>query len=196
MGVLNTVAFLLVPLVYVGAVASLVRRFRRGDDQTRRQLLWVLLALLVVVIVFSLDAVLPDSDLTIIPIALIPLSILVAIFRHGLLDIRLVFSRSVLYMLLTGAAVGAYLAVVTGLGQVLTVALGPSVIATLLVAIAFNPVRVWLQNHVERFVYGARRDPVRAMAEIGARLGGTATGDGLDGVLEALCRVMRLPSAS
>ena len=196
MGVLNTVAFLLVPLVYVGAVASLVRRFRRGDDQTRRQLLWVLLALLVVVIVFSLDAVLPDSDLTIIPIALIPLSILVAIFRHGLLDIRLVFSRSVLYMLLTGAAVGAYLAVVTGLGQVLTVALGPSVIATLLVAIAFNPVRVWLQNHVERFVYGARRDPVRAMAEIGARLGGTATGDGLDGVLEALCRVMRLPSAT
>jgi signal transduction histidine kinase len=99
-------------------------------------------------------------------------------------------------MLLTGAAVGAYLAVVTGLGQVLTVALGPSVIATLLVAIAFNPVRVWLQNHVERFVYGARRDPVRAMAEIGARLGGTATGDGLDGVLEALCRVMRLPSAT
>src|SRR4029450_13644059 len=47
LGVLTTVAFLLVPLVYVGAVASLVRRFRRGDDQTRRQLLWVLLALLV-----------------------------------------------------------------------------------------------------------------------------------------------------
>lgn len=196
LGMLNAVAFLLVPLAYVGAVASLVRRFRRGDDRTRRQLLWVLLALLVVVVVFSLDAVLPDSDLTIVPIALVPVSILVAIFRHGLLDIRLVFSRSVLYVLLTGVAVGAYVAVVAALGQVLTVALGPSVAATLLVAIAFNPVRVWLQRHVDQFVYGARRDPVRAMAEVGARLGETTTGDGLDRVLEALCRVMRLPSAT
>jgi signal transduction histidine kinase len=196
LGVLTTVVFTLVPLVYIGAVVSLIRRYRRGDDRTRRQLLWVLLALLVVVVVFALDPVLPDSDLTIAPIALIPLSILVAIFRYGLLDIRLVFSRSVLYVLLTGAAVGAYLAVVAGLGRFLTVALGPSVVATLLVAVAFNPVRVWLQSHVDRFVYGARRDPVRAMAAVGARLGETTTRDGLDGVLEALCRVMRLPSAT
>src|SRR5689334_10652931 len=123
LAVLTTVAFLLVPLVYIGAVTSLVRRFRRGDDRTRRQLLWVLLALLVVVVVFALDPVLPDSPLTIVPIALIPLAILVAIFQYGLLDIRLVFSRSVLYVVLTGAAVGGYLALVAGLGHVLTMAL-------------------------------------------------------------------------
>jgi two-component system NarL family sensor kinase len=183
-------------VVYVAAVVSLVRRFRRGDELTRRQLLWVMLALLVVVVVFALDPVLPDSDLSILPIALVPLAILVAIFRHGLLDIRLVFARSVIYLLLTGAAVGGYLALVAGLGQFLTTAaLGPSVAATLLVAVAFNPVRVWLQQRVDRLVYGARRDPVRAMAEVGARLGETTTRDGLDGVLAALCRVMRLPSA-
>jgi signal transduction histidine kinase len=41
-------------------------------------------------------------------------------------------------------------------------------------------------------VYGTRGDPVRAVAEVGAHLGG----DGLDDVLAALCRTLRLPSVS
>ena len=185
---------------YVSVVVCVVLRFRRGSDLVRRQMLWVMLALLLVVTLFSLDPLLPDTDLAIIPVALIPLSILVAIFRYQLLDIRLVFSRSVLYLLLTAAAVGAYLAAVGAMSQLFTaqVALGPSVVATLLIAVAFNPLRVWLQRRVDRAVYGARQDPVRAMAEVGARLGEVATpaGSGLGGVLQALCQVMRLPSAA
>jgi two-component system NarL family sensor kinase len=195
-GPLGAITLLAIPLVYAGAVLGLLLRFRRGDERTRRQLLWVLLALLFVVTVFALDPVLPDSDLSVLVTVLIPLAVLVAIFRHGLFDIRLVFSRSLLYVMLTGLAVGAYLVLVAGLGHLLTTAaLGPSLLATLVVAVAFNPVRVWLQRRVDRIVYGARRDPVRALAEVGARLGGTGNDDGLDGVLEALCRVMRLPSA-
>jgi two-component system NarL family sensor kinase len=188
------IAFALVPAIYLAAVTSLILRYRRGDDRTRRQLLWVLLALLVVVVIFVLDPVLPDSLLSILPIALIPAAILVAIFRYGLLDIRLVFSRSLLYVLLTGAAVGAYLAVVAGLGRILTAAaLLPSVAATLVVALAFHPVRVWLQRRVDHLVYGARQDPVRALSEVGARLGDTG---GLDDVVAALCRALRLPYAA
>jgi two-component system NarL family sensor kinase len=188
------IAFALLPAIYLAAVTSLILRYRRGDDRTRRQLLWVLLALLVVVVIFLLDPVLPDSLLSILPIALIPAAILVAIFRYGLLDIRLVFSRSLLYVLLTGAAVGAYLAVVAGLGRILTAAaLLPSVAATLVVALAFHPVRVWLQRRVDHLVYGARQDPVRALSEVGARLADT---DGLDDVLAALCRALRLPYAA
>jgi len=128
------------------------------------------------------------------PIALVPLAVLLAIFRHQLFDIRLVFSRSLLYLLLTGLTVGGYLTIVALLGGLVSVQvpLGASVLATLVVAAAFNPVRVWLQHRVDRAVYGARRDPVRAIAEVGARLGG----DGLDGVLEALCAVMRFRSAA
>ena len=61
--------------------------------------------------------------------------------------------------------------------------LGTSVLATLLVAVAFNPVRVWLQRKVERLIYGARRDPAEAMAAVGARLGevGGADSAGLPG---------------
>ncbi len=184
----------------VGAFAAIVVRFRRGSERVRRQMLWVMLAVLAVVVLFALDPVLPDSVFSIYPIALIPLSILVAVFRYQLFDIRLVFSRSVLYVLLTGLTIGAYLAIVTILSGLATtrVPLGASVVATLVVAAAFNPVRVFLQRRVDRLVYGARRDPVRAIAEVGARLGevGTVTGAGLDGVLRALCEVMRLPSAA
>jgi signal transduction histidine kinase len=72
------------------------------------------------------------------------------------------------------------------------------VVATLVVALAFNPVRVWLHRLVHRAFYGARKDPVRAIAEVGARLGevGVSPGNGLPGVLEALCRVMRFPAAT
>ena len=72
------------------ALAALVVRFYRASDQVRRQLSWVLLALLIVVVIFALDPILPDSLLSILPIALIPLSITVAVLRYQLLDIRLV----------------------------------------------------------------------------------------------------------
>jgi signal transduction histidine kinase len=152
---------------YVSVVLCVVLRFRRGSDLVRRQMLWVMLALLLVVALFSLDPLLPDTALTIIPIALIPLSILIAIFRYQLLDIRLVFSRSVLYLLLTAAAVGAYLAVVGIMSQLFTaqVALGPSVVATLLIAVAFNPLRVWLQCQVMRL-------PSAAIVSRGTQLAG------------------------
>lgn len=53
---------------------------------------------------------------------------------------------------------------------------------------------------IQRAFYGARRDPVRAIAAIGDRLSevgaGTKAAAGLDGVLEALCRVMHFPAAA
>src|SRR4029453_6564288 len=119
-----------------------------------------------------LDPVLPDSIFTILPIALIPLSITVAMLRYQLFDLRLVLSRSVVYVVLTAAVIGVYAGIVA-LGGVLLparVGLGAALIATLLIAVAFHPVRVWLQRAVDRAIYGARRDPVRAAAAVGGRL--------------------------
>ena len=180
-------------------LAALLVRFFRANDQVRRQLSWVLLAVLTVVVIFALDPILPDSVLSILPIALIPLSITLAVLRNC--------STSgsscpdlVLYVLLTAGVVGTYLLIVavsdaavrTGLG------LGSSVLATLLIAVAFNPIRVWLQRKVDRVIYGARRDPAEAMAAVGARLGevGGADRGGLPGVLQALATVMRFPWAA
>lgn len=187
-------------LSYVGALASLLVRFRNGTEQVRRQLLWVLLALLVVVVTFVFDPLLPDSTFILLTIALVPIAIGVAVLRYRLLDIRVVFSRSLLYLLLTTGVIGTYLVVVAVLDQIVRsrAALGSSVLATLLVVVAFNPLRVWVQRLVNRAVYGAREDPVRAMAAVGARLTevGGQHGDGLAEVLASLCHVLRFPSGT
>jgi two-component system NarL family sensor kinase len=183
--------------VYLAALASLAVRYRRGDERVRRQLLWLLLGALVMVASFAVSDFLNiDSWLSIYSIALVPFAIMIAILRHQLLDIRLVVSRSVLYLALTAGVVAAYAAFVTLLDSALRrqVGLGSSVLATLLIAGAFHPARLWLQRRVDRVFYGARRDPVRAIAEVGAQLG-DAGGSGLAGALRALCVVMRLPSA-
>lgn len=201
MAAIGSVAALGILISYAGALLALIVRYRRGSEQVRRQLLWVVLALIVVFTVSTLDTVLGlESLLSILPIPLVPLSISVAVLRYQVLDIRLVVSRSVLYALLTAGVIGAYLGAVTLLDQTLRrqVSLGSSVLATLAIAVAFNPARMWLQRHVDRAFYGARQDPVRAVAEVGARLGdvGTPTGTGLASVLQALCDVMRFPSAA
>ena len=48
-----------------------------------------------------------------------------------------------------------------------------SAIIVLVLAVIFNPVRIWLQRRVDRLFYGSRQDPVRALAEVGSRLGTT-----------------------
>ena len=125
--------------------------------------------------------------------------ITVAILRAQLLDIRIVVSRSLLYLLLTGGIALVYLGLVAGLGWLSGgLNTGAAVVATVIIAVAFNPLRVRLQRLLDRAFYGARRDPVRALAAVGERLTEVAAprGDGLAGVLQALCEVLRLPWAA
>ena len=186
--------------LYGGALVALVMRHRRGDERVRRQLLWLVLAAMVVLVGATVSAVFNiDSWLSVFSITLVPLAVMIAIMRYQLLDIRLVVSRSWLYLVLTALVVGVYMVLVTVLDATLRrqIGLGSSVIATLVIAAVFHPARQVLQRRIDRIFYGARRDPVRAVAEVGARLNEVGLGStGLDGVLAALCQVMRLPAAS
>ena len=180
-------------------LASLVVRYRRGGDVERRQLLWLLLAVLVVLayagVPWGIFGRGPVLGLLVIP--LIPAAVTVAILRYQLLDIRLVVSRALVYGLLTAAAAGAYVGLVALLDALVRsrVSLDSAVVASVIVAVGFNPARVRLQRLIDRGLYGDRRDPVRAVSLVGERLAGTGTA-GLAGVLEALCDSLRLPFAA
>jgi two-component system, NarL family, sensor kinase len=159
--------------VFTAAIAGLVVRYRRGDEQRRRQLLWLVLALLLVIVVmvpWGLFAAGPILQL--LSIALVPAAMTIAVLRHQLLDIRLVLSRTVLYALLTTAVVATYVGLVAVVDALLRseVGLGSSVLATLVIAVGFNPVRVRLQRAVDRTIYGDRADPARLLARMGERL--------------------------
>jgi two-component system, NarL family, sensor kinase len=180
-------------------LASLVARYRRGGDVERRQLLWLVLAVVVVLayagVAWGIAGAGPVLGLLVIP--LIPTAVTIAILRHQLLDIRLVVSRTLVYGVLTAAAASVYVGLVAALDVLVRsrVSLGSAIAASIVVAVGFNPARVRLQRLIDRGLYGDRRDPVRAVSLVGERLAGTGAA-GLSGVLEVLCDSLRLPFAA
>jgi two-component system NarL family sensor kinase len=194
----------LLAATYLAGVVSLVVRYRRGGEQTRRQVLWPLLAAVVTVTVIAVTRTVwsvaaPGTGFPVIStlaVALVPVGITIAVLRHRLLDIRLLWSRTVTYLVLTVALVATYVAVV----EVVSGLVGPadglaaSVAATVVVAAAFDPIRVRLQRLVDSLLYGDRGDPVRVVSSVTEQLAGGADRPG--DVLPAVCRGLRLPWAA
>jgi hypothetical protein len=199
LGALWAVSNLAFAAVYAAALVSLAARYRRGGEVERRQLLWLLLAAVAVLaygaVVWGIFGAGPILGLLVF--TLIPAAVTVAILRYRLLDIRLVVSRALVYSLLTAGAAGAYTGMVALLDVMVRsrVSLESAVVASVIVAIGFNPARVRLQRLIDRALYGDRRDPLRAVSLVGERLARAGT-SGLPGVLQALCESLRLPYAA
>jgi signal transduction histidine kinase len=176
--------------VVLASVASLVVRFIRGTETVRQQVLWLLVAVILVILINAPTWFAMPSGQTIVLLLsfpLIPAAVTVAVLRHGLYDVRIVLSRVVVYAVLTAGVIAIYIGLVAVLDRVLRGA-GAPVVAALAIALAFNPVRVRLQRLVDRAVYGTRRDPVAAVSAVGQRL----AGDDLSGVADALRETLRL----
>ncbi|HEY1487793.1 MAG TPA: histidine kinase [Micromonosporaceae bacterium] len=176
-------------IVIAAAIVALILRYRRGDEKQRRQLLWlVYAAALVIVLNLQRWTVGNGPILLLLATPLVPIAIAIAIVRYQLLDIRLVVARTAAYAVLTAGVVAAYAGGVAALDRVVT-GFGAPVLTTLAIALAFNPVRVRLQNTADRLLYGSRSDPVRTVSRVRARL----AADDLAGVLDGARDSLRLP---
>jgi two-component system NarL family sensor kinase len=179
--------------VFVAAIVSLVLRYRRGDEKTRRQLLWVILAIVIMAVLNGQRFVTGDGPiLLLLSSVLIPVAIAIAIVRHGLLDIRLVLSRTLLYVLAVSAVVAVYAGLVAGFSLFVPDAFGRTVAigAAIVVALGFNPLRLYLQRLIDRAFYGTRADPAATMKSLGEGL--SSPGD-LDDVIEHARLALRMP---
>jgi two-component system, NarL family, sensor kinase len=179
-------------LAYVVALIALIVRYRRGAEAVRRQLLWLLLALAVVIIAlvpWGLVAGTPVAVLLSIP--LIPVAVTVAIVRHQLLDIRLVVSRAVAWLVLSLAVIVVYVGLVAVLERVIASSLGQSAVATVILVLLAAPALPRLQRLVDRAIYGDRANPTRVVSRLGQQL--TAPEAGLSGVVASVREALRLP---
>lgn len=183
------IATAMASLIFPASIASLVVRFIRGTETVRQQVLWLLVAVIVVTLINVPIQGVPSGReiLLLLSFPLIPAAVTIAVLRHGLYDVRIVLSRVVVYAVLTAGVIAIYIGLVAVLDRVLRGA-GAPVVAALAIALAFNPVRVRLQRVVDRAVYGTRRDPVAAVSAVGQRL----AGDDLGGVADALRESLRL----
>jgi two-component system, NarL family, sensor kinase len=173
-------------------LAALIVRYRRGSEVERRQLLWLVLAVLVALIVllpWGLVAGTPVEVLFAIP--LIPIAVTVAIVHVQLLDIRLVVSRLLAWLILLLAVLVAYTGLLALLNRFATPRLAWSAVITVLLVLLATPLLPRLQRLVDAAIYGDRGDPARVVSRLGEQL---ATPDaGLQGVISTIRSALRLP---
>ena len=185
-GIASDAAYLLV-------IAALVWRFIRGDERTRRQLMWLILALLIIIALNTERFLTGDGPiLLLLSVVLIPIALAIAIVRYELFDIRVVLSRTVLYGLTVALVIAVYIGVVAGLTLLVpsNAQRSVSVAAAIVVAFLFAPLRSLVQRMINRAFYGTRSDPARTAWQIGE---GLRHDDDLPGVLEQTRGALRLP---
>jgi len=194
--VVNVVQTAFIPLC-LAAAAGLAVRYRRAAPDVRHQIKWVAYAslltaaaLLITGLVFAnpLGALLAVGPL-------IPVAAGIAIFKYRLYDIDVVISKTIVYGSLAAFITVVYIVIVAGIGSVGTgflragsqPSLGLSILATAVVAVAFQPVRERVQRLANRLVFGKRATPYEALSEFAGRMGGTYAADD---VLPRMARVL------
>ena len=176
--------FALFVLVLAGAnafiVSALWKRLRDSTGDERQQLKWVLVAIafLAISLAISLPLLFADWELAktllAIALALIPISIGIAILRHRLYDIDVFINRTLVYGATSATLLGLY-AVIVGVALALLRPLTQGdelavAVSTLAVASLIQPVRRRIQRGVDRRFYRSRYDAARTLDVFGTRL--------------------------
>jgi signal transduction histidine kinase len=176
-----------IPLIIavVGAVSSLVVRFRRARGQERQQLKWFLFGGVLFIVPFLIHSSGVPSQiqnlLFLLCLPALPISIGIAMLKYRLYDIDLVINKSLVLGTLAVFITAVYVGIVVGIGALVGSAGRPnlalSIVATAIVAVAFQPVREWVQRIANRLVYGKRATPYEVMADFSERMAGALSPD-------------------
>ncbi len=183
-----------------------------SDHVQRQQSKWLIfgfaLALLIDIPYFGLEGLFPALAAASSPYRLfyatvrelflvfIPLAIGIAILRYRLWDIDLIINRTLVYGALTLSVIGLYVLVVVGLGTLIQVQGNVllSLLATGLIAVLFQPLRLRLQRGVNHLMYGERDDPYVVLARLGNRLEATLVQEKvLPTIVETIAQALKLP---
>jgi hypothetical protein len=180
--------FAAVPMLFVaglGAVISLLVRFRRVREEERQQIKWFASAAaltLVWIIVFGQSTLrgLPEamvalSSLLVIPS--IPIATGVAILRYRLYDIDVIINRTLVYGSLTVILVGLYFGGVATTQAIFRALTSQEqqpqlavVVSTLAIAALFMPLRRRIQSFIDSRFYRRKYDARKALEAFSATL--------------------------
>ena len=171
------------------SLASLVFRYRGADRSQREQLRWLMFAVVPIALGLLssafIGAIVHDPEtaanisnaLASLSASAIPIAIGIAILRYRLYDIDVVLNKTVVYGGLAAFITVVYVAIVVGVGSLVGRGGDPnaalSILATAVVAVAFQPVRERVQRLANGLVYGKRATPYQVLSAFSDRLGGT-----------------------
>src|ERR1700688_2152030 len=162
---------------------------RASTTILRQQLKWVtrgtILAIAPYTALYVLPYIFPHAmawlpqaamKVSVLSLGLLPLTFGYAIFRYRLMDVDLIFKRGVVYTLAAAIVVGLYFGLVAGVAELVHMrqpSSGPVglILAVVVTALLFDPVRKWIQDRIDQFFYRTRYDYRRTLLEFGRELG-------------------------
>jgi hypothetical protein len=172
----------------VGAVASVVVRFRRSRGVERQQMKWF--AYVVVVLIGSSVLTGGVSDLTgvgwlgkssfvlsMFGLMCLPIAVGIAILRYRLYEIDIIINRTLVYAPLTATLALMYFGGVATTQLVFRAFTGQQqqpqlaiVVSTLVIAALFNPLRRRIQAFIDRRFYRRKYDARKTLEAFSGRL--------------------------
>ena len=169
------------------AVAAVVfwNTYRRAHTPIlRQQLKWVTRGTILAITPFTLFYVipflagaLPSTLMTVSAFSLVflPLTFGYAIVRYRLMDVDIIFKRGMAYTLAAAAILGLYFGAVGVAAEIVHTRMpgaGPAglVVAMIVAALLFDPIKSWIQERLDRVFYRKRYDYRRTLIEFGRDL--------------------------
>ena len=176
-------------LFFLIAAAALLHSYRQANTTIlRQQLKWVtrgtILAIAPYTLLYVLSYVFPHAmgwvpepaiNASVLSLSLLPLTFGYAIFRYRLMDVDLISKRVVVYTLAVTAVVAMYFALVAGVATLVQMQQPGTgriglILAMVVTALLFDPVRKWIQGRIDQFFYRTRYDYRRTLIEFGREL--------------------------
>ncbi len=193
-------------LFFLAAAIVLWYSYRRASTTIlRQQLKWVTRGTILAIVPYTLFYVIPylmgslpgaTMKVSALSLALLPLTFGYAIFRYRLMDVDLIFKRGVVYTLAAAIVVGLYFGLVAGVALLVhnwQPTSGPLglILAVVVTALLFDPVRKLIQDRIDQFFYRTRYDYRRTLLEFGRELGSeTNLNTLLSSLIDRLCRTL------
>jgi PAS domain S-box-containing protein len=173
-------------LYFVLSAAILVLSYRTArTPELRQQMKWVTRGTALAVLPYFLLQSVPRLfdqvtetyvELAVFPLVLIPISFGYAIHRYRLMDVDIIFKRGVIYTLATACVVGLYVTVVVIVGEIFgsgfdSLSMVARVVATIVAALLFAPIKDIFQIWLDKFFYRDRYDLRQTLIDFGRTLG-------------------------
>src|SRR5579872_5599389 len=182
---LDRIWVLLATVPYViGGFALSLEYSHAEDPVVRKQLQWLRNGTFCGMLPFGLLYIIPYAlgsipneymKMSVLSVALIPLTLAYAIVRYRLMDVDILFRRGYAYTLATLCVLAAFYAIVFSLGSAVQKNfkdLGNTGLITvmLITAFLFQPIRNWIQERLDKHFYRDQYDYRRTLIEFAREL--------------------------
>ncbi|HEX2274396.1 MAG TPA: histidine kinase [Acidimicrobiales bacterium] len=162
-------------LLQVAWMACVVVRLRQARGDEARQLKWFVYAVAMGAVAMALSLIVFRSPvLGVLAVPIVPVVAGAAIVKYRLYDIDPVINKTLVAAAMAGIVTAGYVVVVVVVGGFVGASASPnlllSLLATAIVAVAFEPARRRVQRWIDRLVYGDRPTPYEALARLSAHL--------------------------